>query len=314
MANRVTVSAVGPNPPTGFRGIAGQAALDAMQEHWTREIAQLLPDKPDLIVVPEACDRFPEHTKEERHTYYRFRGTSMRDFFGRVARANRCYVAYSAARELPDSTWRNSTQIIDRTGTVVGNYDKNHLVIEETTENGILCGKGSSPIKTDFGTLSCAICFDLNFQEILKKTKANRPDLVVFCSMYHGGLMQNQWAYRCRSHFVGAIAGRPPSAVINPLGEILAESTNYFDFVTARVNLDCCVVHLDYNGEKLAAARRKYGPGVTVHDPGNVGAVLVTSELDGVTARQIVKEFGIELWDDYYERAMAHRRAHTAAE
>jgi predicted amidohydrolase len=312
MANRITISAVGPNPPTGFRGIAGQAAVDAMQQHWTREIAQVLPDKPDLVVVPEACDRFPEHTREERLAYYRFRGNSMRDFFARIARDNHCYIAYSAARELPDGTWRNSTQIIDRQGSVVKIYDKNHVVIEETTEDGILCGRDSDPVATDFGSLSCAICFDLNFDEILAKTRANRPDVVVFCSMYHGGLMQSYWAYRCKSHFVGAIAGAPPSTVINPLGETLAESTNYFDFVTSRVNLDCCVVHLDCNWEKLAAARRKYGPGVVVHDPGNLGAVLVTSEMDAVSARDIVKELGIELWDDYYDRAMTHRRNHTA--
>jgi predicted amidohydrolase len=312
MANRVTISAVGPYPPTGFRGIAGQAAVDAMREHWTRELAQVLPEKPDLIVVPEASDRFPEHTKEERRAYYRFRGNTFRDFFAGVARENRSYVAYSAARELPDGGWRNSTQIIDRQGQVAGIYDKNHLVVEETTVHGMLCGKGSAPITADFGTLSCAICFDLNFQEILEKTRANRPDLVVFCSMYHGGLMQQVWAYQCRAHFVGAIAGRAPSAVINPLGEILAQSTNYFDFVTSRVNLDCRVVHLDYNGEKLVAAKRKYGPGLTVHDPGLLGAVLLTSEMEGVSARDVVKEFEIELWDDYYERAMAHRRAHTA--
>ena len=78
------------------------------------------------------------------------------------------------------------------------------------------------------------------------------------------------------------------------------------------MNLDCRVVHLDYNGEKLAAAKRTYGPGVIVHDPGLLGAVLLTSEMDGVSAQDIVKEFDIELWDDYYERAMAHRRSNMA--
>lgn len=312
MANRVTISAVGPFAPTGHRGIAGQAALDVMREFWTRELAQVLPDKPDLIVVPEACDRFPEHTREERRAYYQLRGDTFRDFFAAVARDSRCYVAYSAARELEDGSWRNSTQIIDRQGRVVGIYDKNHLVVEETTVHGILCGRDSPPIEADFGTLSCAICFDLNFEEILAKTRANRPDLVVFCSQYHGGIMQQLWAYQCRAHFVGAIAGNAPSAVINPLGEIVAQSTNYQDWVTARVNLDCSVVHLDYNREKLAAARKKYGPGLVVHDPGLLGAVLLSSEMDGVSARDVVKEFQIELWDDYYERAMAHRRAHMA--
>lgn len=82
--------------------------------------------------------------------------------------------------------------------------------------------------------------------------------------------------------------------------------------MTARVNLDCCVVHLDYNREKLAAARQKYGPLVTVHDPGNLGVVLLTSEIEGTSAREVAQEFDIELWDDYYKRAFEHCNLHTA--
>jgi len=312
MARRITVSTVGPATLTGHPGISGQEAVDVMRAHWTRELAQVLPDRPDLIVLPEMCDRFPEHTPKERRAYYRFRGTAMRDFFAKVAAENRCYIAYSSIRELADGSWRNSTQILDRRGAVAGVYDKNHVVIEETTDDGILCGRDSPRIETDFGVLSCAICFDLNFEEIRRKTLANRPDLIVFSSMYHGGLMQGFWAYFCRAYFVGAIAGAPPCSVLNPLGEIVAQSTNYYDFVTARINLDCCQVHLDYNWERLAAARLKYGPGVTVRDPGNLGVVLLTSETEGVTALQIAREFEIELWEDYHERALAHRRAHTA--
>ena len=312
MARRITVSTVGPTPLTGYRGIGRQEAVDAMQAHWVRELAQVLPDRPDLIVLPEVCDRFPEHTPAERLAYYRFRGNTMRDFFARIAAENRCYIAYSSVRELEDGSWRNSTQLIDRRGAVVGIYDKNHVVIEETTQDGILCGRDSPRIETDFGALSCVICFDLNFEEIRRKTLANRPDLIVFGSMYHGGLMQGYWAYFCRAHFVGAIAGAPPSSVLNPLGEIVAQSTNYFDFVTARINLDCCLAHLDYNWERLAAARRKYGPGVTVRDPGNLGVVLLSSEIEGTSAREIAREFEIELWEDYQERALAHRRENTA--
>ena len=306
MAKRVSISTIGAAPPRGTPPL--DEAADRMMAHWRAELAQVLPDKPDLIVVPEACDRFPEQPKEERLAYYRCRGNRMRDFFADVARQHDTYIAYSASRQVDDGSWRNSTQIIDRCGEVAGIYNKNHVVIEETTDYGILCGKDAPLIACDFGRVACAICFDLNFDELRLKYVAQRPDLIVFCSMYHGGLMQRYWAYSCRAHFVGAIAGRP-SAIISPTGEILASSTNYFDHVTRTVNLDCCIAHLDYNEERLRKMKKKYGPEVTIADPGFLGSVLITSEHESVSALEMVAEFEIELLDDYWERALAHRHA-----
>ena len=230
----------------------------------------------------------------------------MLKFFSKKAKENNCYIAYSAAFQVADGTFRNCTQLIDREGEVAGIYNKNHLVIEETTENGILCGKNADLIETDFGTVACAICFDLNFDELRLKYFAKKPDLILFSSMYHGGLMQSYWAYSCRAHFVGAIHNLP-SAIISPTGEVLAETTNYFNHVTKVVNLDCKVVHLDYNWEKISAAKKKYGRGFTMQDPGLLGSVLLSSELENITIDDIIEEFEIEILDDYMERALEHR-------
>ncbi len=302
---RIVVSSLGPSPLYHAKP-HGQEAVDQMIAHWRDQLAAVLPDRPDLIVVPEASDRYPAHTMEERKAYYRVRGDQVRDFYREVARKNHCYIAYSAARELPDGTYRNSTQLIDRNGEVVGIYNKNHLVVGETTEGGILCGKDAPVFQTDFGRVAMAICFDLNFHELLEKYAKQRPDLIIFSSMYHGGLMQNYWAYHCRSYFVGSIANLENN-IINPVGDRVAHSTNYIKRISASINLDYQVVHLDENWGKLQAMREKYGPGVTVYDPDYVGAVLVTSELDDVTSADMIKEFNIELWDHYYERSMIHR-------
>jgi hypothetical protein len=312
MARKTVISALGPKPITGEPSRPHQQAVDEMIAHWRAQVDLVLPDRPDLIVVPEASDRYPNYTIEQRLEYYRVRGNQVREFFASVARDNHCYIAYSAAREMPDGTWRNSTQVLDRAGNVAGIYNKNHLVIEETTKAGILCGREANLVQTDFGSLACAICFDLNFEELRAKYKARRPDLIVFCSMYHGGLMQACWAYDCRAHFVGAIAGAE-CTIINPLGERIVRSTNYYHWVTAQVNLDCALAHIDYNNGKFRALKQKYGRGVTISDPGYLGCVLLTNEMDGVTVRDLVTEFEIELLDDYWARALAHRRDHTEA-
>jgi len=304
-AKRIVVSVLGPAALYGVK-LHGQEAVDNMIRHWQAQFATVLADKPDLIVVPEACDRYPSLPMAERKAYYDFRGDKILDFFRETAKKNHCYIVYSAARKLPDGTYRNSSQLIGRNGEIVGIYNKNHLVPSETTAGEILCGKDAPVFKTDFGTVALAICFDLNFDELLEKYAQQRPDLIIFSSMYHGGLMQGYWAYHCRAHFLGAIAG-DECTVINPLGEKIARSTNHFSHLTTTINLDCKVIHLDENWAKLQAVKDKYGRGVTMFDPGHVGAVLLTSEMADKSIDDIIKEFKIETWDEYYARSMKHR-------
>jgi len=209
---------------------------------------------------------------------------------------------------MEDGTWRNSSVMLDRKGNIAGIYNKNHVVIEETTEAGILCGRDAPIIECDFGRVAFAICFDLNFDELRLKYVKARPDLIIFSSMYHGGLMQPYWAYSCRCHFVGAIAGKAtPSQIYNPLGQLVASNTNYFDYVVEAVNLDCVLAHLDYNWQRLRNLKTKYGPKVKISDPGCLGSVMISSEHEKISAEDMVKEFEIELLDDYMKRALAHR-------
>lgn len=310
MAKPVRISTFG-TPALRFQNTEkkfGQEAVDRMVAHWRSQLAQVLPQKPDLIVLPEACDRYPDHNNEERFEYYAIRGDQVRDALAALAKENGCYIAYSAARAVEDGSWRNSTQLIDRAGNIAGIYNKNHLVIEERSQWGILYGADAPVFECDFGRVACAICFDLNFDELRLKYAAQKPGLILFSSMYHGGLMQAYWAYSCRAHFVGACCGLP-SAILAPTGEILATTTNYFSHVTATVNLDCTLIHLDHNWGRIRAMLEKYGPRVKMHDPGLLGAVLISSETSEFTIDDMVKEFEFELLDDYFERSLAHRHA-----
>ena len=124
--------------------------------------------------------------------------------------------------------------------------------------------------------------------------------------MYHGGLMQSYWAYACRAHLVTAVCGLP-SAILSPVGNELASTTNYFDFAISEVNLDCQMVHLDFNWDKLRAMRVRYGTEVSVFDPGYLGSVLISSESEERSSADLIAEFEVELLDDYMRRSVAHR-------
>jgi hypothetical protein len=152
--------------------------------------------------------------------------------------------------------------------------------------------------------VACAICFDLNFDELRVRYETLHPDIILFPSMYHGGLEQAKWAFSCKSFFVCSHGFKTaPSEIRNPLGEVIASSTNYYNYAVATINLDRKVVHLDDNWAKLDALRKKYGKDVTIHDPGLIGSVLITSEKDGISVEDMVKEFKIEDTESYFNRS-----------
>jgi hypothetical protein len=296
----VTVATIG-NTPTAIKSDNKQEIVDHVIKFWDRELKQVLPDKPDLIVLPEFCD-----LSGEGEEYLNIRNNQVLDFFASVAKSNKCYIAFGTKRKDKNGYWRNSCIVIDRNGSIAGIYDKNFPTIGEM-ESGIKASDKAPLIDCDFGRVAVAICFDLNFDELRLKYAKEKPDLIIFSSMYHGGVVQNTWAYTCRSHFVSSVYRGNPSEIRNPMGDIIASSTNYFDFVVAKINLDCNLVHLDYNWSRLTSLKEKYGTTVKISDPGKLASVLITSENSKVTASEMVKEFEIEMLDDYLSRAREFR-------
>jgi hypothetical protein len=296
----VTVATIG-NTPAAIKTDNKQEIVDHVISFWDRELKQVLPDKPDLIVLPEFCD-----LSGEGEEYLKVRQNQVLDFFSSVSKSNKCYIAFGTQRKDRDGNWRNSCIVIDRNGSIAGIYDKNFPTIGEM-ESGIKASNEAKIIECDFGRVAIAICFDLNFDELRLKYAKEKPDLIIFSSMYHGGNVQSTWAYTCRSHFVGAVYKGNPSEIRNPMGDVIASNTNYFDFAVAKINLDCRLVHLDYNWTRLTALKNKYGTTVKISDPGKLASVLITSENSKVTADDMVKEFEIEMLDDYMKRARDFR-------
>jgi predicted amidohydrolase len=307
MSRYVKVAALGPVQMAG-QPATDEEAVEKAIEWWRMHLEQVWPDEPDLVVLPEACDRFPEFPLERRRAYYEYRGDRVRDFLAGQAREHRCCIAYSAARQQPGGLWCNTTEIIDRGGKTAGQYHKNHITVGEY-EAGLQYGAESPLIRCDFGTVACAICFDLNFEELRDRYRVQRPDLIVFCSMYHGGLAQKIWAYECQAYFVGAVTGLRCD-VLSPQGESIAASSSYGCHVAARINLDRELVHLDFNGEKLAAAKRKYRAKIGISIPDYLGSVLLTSELEEHTVQDVMREFGMASWREYHAASEKHREEH----
>jgi predicted amidohydrolase len=310
MARYVKVSALSVTACEAKAKPQNMDMVDYVIQHLERNLQRVLCDQPDIIVLPEVCDRPAALGKAERLAYYRERGDKVQQYLQRVARENRCYIAYPSHSFYSEDAMVNCCRMIDRQGNVIGQYDKNFPTIQECLDNGVKSGAEATIFDCDFGRVGAAICFDLNFDEYRAKLKAAKPDLIVFCSNFHGGILQNYFAYDTQSYLACAIGfARIPGGIISPVGERIAETTTYYNFVTEIINLDYAVCHLDCNMAKIQAAREKYGSKIKLCDPGHLGAVLLTSETDEFTIQDVINEFDIELLDSYLERSKTYAQS-----
>ena len=305
--NYAKISCIGYTYPTAGRNSSFEEVIRIVTEGLTREVDRVLPDSPDLILFPENCDICTDYKTAEFHEY---KGSRIRDVLAGICADNNCMIAFPHVRPVGGGRYFNSIEFLGRDGSTIGIYDKNYVTIGEYQKN-ILFSKRNDLIDLGFTRAAGAVCFDLNFDGILNVYKARKPGLIVFCSSYHGGQRQKEWAYGCRSYFAGAIANRQENRILNPLGETVAASTNYYNFVTADVNFDYFITGLGLNRSKLDAAKRKYGAGIRIFDPGYLSCVLVTSEIDGLSAAEIAAEFELWDWSDYLAHIHQLREDHA---
>ena len=310
MAKKVKIVTFSFNPAVLKYKPEEQSVVDYEIEWLNNKIQPVLMENPDLIVMPEVCDRPMDMPREELKAYYEERGDQVVQYMQKIARENHCYIAHSAVRKAEDGFNRNSVQMIDRQGNLIGCYDKNYLCPPgENVYSNCICGKDATIFECDFGRVGAVICYDLNFEEMRQKYKELKPDLMLFSSNFGGGLMKNFFAFDTRSYFVSSCAYDCPAEIINPLGETIRKTTNHYNYMVETVNLDYAIVHLDHNWEKIRLAREKY-PLLELSDVGFIGVVMLTYHGDDTTAKEIVKEFGMRFADEYLDWAREQRKVY----
>jgi len=304
MSKKIKISTIVPSLIQPASNSAEDFVIQ-VSKHLRNELEMVLPEQPDFILLPEMCDvPLNEPAGFSKQDFFRVRANCIYDMLTEIAVQNNCNIGYCTDYFDSDGKLVNGTRFISRSGKLLGGYEKNFPTIGEM-EEGIKAGTKHQVIETDCGKIAGVICFDLNFDELRLAYAAQQPDITMFSSFYHGGLMQQYWAYSCRSFFVGAVLPSltMPSAIIAPNGRILAETTNYFNFVSAVINLDRVLLHLDYNWPKLTEIKKKYGSEVEIDDSGKLGSVLLYSNSDDFTVADLIHEYELELLDDYLKRA-----------
>jgi len=224
--------------------------------------------------------------------------------FSRIAATARELEMFIAANHpsLVDGQRHNTTVLFDKQGRRVGCYHKAFPTIWEL-EAKCSPGKDAVVLDTEIGRIGFSICFDLNFTELRDQYRDLDPDVILFCSAFRGGLMTQIWAYETRAHFVSSVID-PCSRMISPVGRILRETDGRDKVLTHTLELDCEVIHYDYNKKLLPALRSKYGDRIDLDfcQPEGVFLLSATGE---ITTDQIIGELNLERAEAYLRRSRA---------
>jgi predicted amidohydrolase len=176
---------------------------------------------------------------------------------------------------------------------------------------GITPGDDEPVFRTKFGTIGMAICFDLNFPDIMRGLAENGAEIIFFSSAYRGGLQLQIWAFELGVYIVSAILAEL-GLIVDQSGTVLAEAT-YEELIARRINLDRRLLHMDYNWDKMDAMLEKYGSGVSFEYFTREACYAVASERDDMTVDDLIREFGLEERRAYWERANRVREQALAA-
>jgi len=256
-------------------------------------------DEPDIVCFPETSPTIGLSVDKAVTLAEPVPGPIF-DFFASKAREYDLNIILPML-ELKDGYVYNSAVLIGRGGEYLGSYHKVHPTISEI-EAGVTPGFKAKILQSEFGPLGFAICFDLNFRDVIEVIAEADVKLVFFPSAYPGGLQLSIWAFDYGVYMVSSLRGEG-SVIADPLGRILARSSSYNPVICKTLNLDFEVLHLDYNYEKLVEVKRRYGSKVEIDVSRPEAIFIFASNIDGKSVGEIIKEFDLETRSRYFDRS-----------
>lgn len=304
----IKVAIIGADRPHGPKDI-NEVTPERCFAYWKGWMDREIANKPDLVVLPEGCVSYLGYGPDKKLAVVRKFGDRLLRMFQSYAKEHACYLSFNAYRERSDGRFGNTSFFIDREGDVIGVYDKVYPTPNEIEwkEFPIVPGDRPVVVETDFGRVGFATCFDLNFRDLIEAYAKEKPDVICFQSAYDGDFWRRVWSYTCRAYLISCTVGGLAKEIDGPSGEVLMHSHNYFYTSTTKINTNCRVIHLDDNWGGIQRAINKYGDAFEMRNPGAVGAVTILSNDPQRPIEDIVREFGLILWDDYYARSVRLR-------
>jgi len=270
---------------------------------------EALKERPDLLCLPEAFTS-PGVPGTPASSAETVPGPTT-DAFAALAREGRCYILVPIHTKQGEVI-HNSVVVLGRDGGIIGVYHKYCPVTTSfdytILEDGVTPGTELPVFDLDFGRIGVQICFDIGFPENWQTLADKGAKLIVWSSAYDGGFPLQVYAWL---HHVWVVTSTRTqhSRIVDPCGEILAETKPSERLVVRTINLDTIVSHLDWNMSIPGKIKAKYGDRVDVRQwiPGT--SHFIVEPLDpAIKTADLQKEFGFEPTTLYHER---HRRCYA---
>jgi predicted amidohydrolase len=255
----------------------------------------------DLIALPETCRGQNDKSQEGLD------GPTI-STMARLADKHRTYVVCPIDRN-NGGRRLNSAVLLDRRGQVAGIYDKMYPYGEEFARRpGITPGQEVTVIKTDFGRLGLAICFDVNWAPLWQRLSDFGAELVIWPSAYSAGRSLQARAIDF-NYYVMSATWTPDCLVYDIDGtQLVYDHNNVSDGINVTrftFDLDRCLFHQDYNlPGKLANLLKEHGEDVEREKwlPME-GWFLLKAKRPGVSARELARKYGLEERRPYLNRS-----------
>lgn len=275
-----------------------RASVDERREKALAHIDRAAYDQPDLMVLSELCIN-------NKETPEAMQGP-ITEAARERARQHNTYIALPLAQSKPDGALYNSLILLDPEGQIVGEYNKMFPTIPEM-EAGICPGDSTPVFQTSFGRVGMAICFDLNFPQVIQGLSNQGVELVCFSSAYEGGRQLARWALDYGVYIASAHRGGY-GTFIDKTGMLLEKGDPVYNpIITRDLNMDRKVFHLDYNHLKLEDIRKRYGRGIKIDVCRPEAIFALESRMEDVTVEQITQEYELEPFLDYLARSSCMR-------
>ena len=250
----------------------------------------------DLMMLPEFC--------LGENTIIAMDGEEVQKVAA-IAKKYGKYIVFPTYRKTANAQRLNSAILFDRGGNIIGAYDKIYpFWMEFDLSPTTTPGSEAFVFDTDFGKIGIAICFDVNFPEIWKQLRQKGAQMVLWPSAYSAGTSLQAHAINYNCYIVTSTL-RSDCIVYDINGqEIFYGQSEDIGIYRNEIDLDRCIFHQDFNIELRDRLLDEHADEIEMDCwlP-REGWFTLRATKEGVSARALTKEYGMEELYDYKVRS-----------
>lgn len=194
----------------------------------------------DVIILPElwTTGYYPSPIEN----FSDVEGKRTAEFICATARKNNLNIVGGSTIAESDGKFFNRCIVANRQGKIVATYDKAHMFTFADEGKVFTAGKNLVTVELDGVKCGLAICYDLRFPEFIRKLALTGIEILFIPAAWSlRRLTPRQILTKARAIenqiFVVFANSAGKSEIVNPLGEVIAESQTSEEILTADIDL-----------------------------------------------------------------------------